>query len=81
MDAIRWWRSPRQSDGRALVDDDARSAQIVDDVASALGRGRNCLMLTRRVAHLNVLADLLASRGHTALVLQGGMPVTERRPP
>jgi superfamily II DNA or RNA helicase len=64
---------------RALVDDDARNAQIVDDVASALGRGRNCLVLTRRVAHLNVLADLLAARGHTALVLQGGMSVTERR--
>jgi superfamily II DNA or RNA helicase len=63
---------------RALVAD-ARNAQIVDDVVAALGRGRNCLVLTRRIAHLDVLAALLAERGHKALVLQGGMSVAERR--
>jgi superfamily II DNA or RNA helicase len=64
---------------RALVADQARNAQIVDDVVAALGRGRNCLVLTRRVAHLDVLAARLAQRGHEALVLQGGLSVTERR--
>ena len=64
---------------RALVADVARNAQIVDDVVAALGRGRNCLVLTRRVAHLDVLAARLAQRGHEALVLQGGLSVTERR--
>jgi superfamily II DNA or RNA helicase len=64
---------------RALATDPARNAQIVNDIAGALGRGRNCLVLTRRVAHLNVLAALLAERGHKALVLQGGMTATERR--
>jgi superfamily II DNA or RNA helicase len=64
---------------RALVADEARNAQIVDDVVAALGRGRNCLVLTRRVAHLDVLAARLAQRGHRALVLQGGLSVTERR--
>ena len=31
---------------------------IVADVEDAIGRGRNCLVLTRRVAHLEVLAWL-----------------------
>ena len=64
---------------RALVADEARNVQIVEDVVAALGRGRNCLVLTRRIAHLEVLADRLAQRGHKALVLQGGLSVTERR--
>jgi hypothetical protein len=37
------------------------------------------VVLTRRVAHLDVLAARLAQRGHEALVLQGGLSVTERR--
>src|SRR5262249_23767626 len=39
---------------------------------------RNCLVLTRRVAHVEVLASLLAERGHRTLVLQGGMSVRDR---
>lgn len=64
---------------RALAADEARNSQIVDDVLAALGRGRNCLVLTRRVAHLDTLTAQLAKHGHPALVLQGGMSVTERR--
>jgi len=64
---------------RALAADQARNDQIVDDVAAALKQGRNCLVLTRRVAHLAALASLLAARGHEALVLQGGMTTGERR--
>lgn len=64
---------------RALVEDEARNALIVDDLVAALGRGRNCLVLTRRVAHVSVLASLLAFRGYDALVMQGGMPTGERR--
>jgi superfamily II DNA or RNA helicase len=62
-----------------LVADEARNTQIVADVNAALSRGRNCLVLTRRVAHVDALASLLASRGHQALVLQGGMSVSDRR--
>jgi superfamily II DNA or RNA helicase len=64
---------------RALVTDEGRNAQILDDLVAALGRGRNCLVLTRRVAHVAVLASLLAARGKAALVLQGGMSATDRR--
>ena len=45
----------------------------------ALARGRNCLVLTRRVAHVEALAAMLAARGHRPLVLQGAMSTTDRR--
>lgn len=52
---------------------------MVAHVRDALARGRNCLVLTRRVAHLEALVALLAELGHDPLVLQGGMPARERR--
>ncbi|MGH3713004.1 MAG: DEAD/DEAH box helicase [Micromonosporaceae bacterium] len=64
---------------RALAVDEARNTQLAADVTAALKRGRNCLVLTRRVAQLERLASLLAGRGYEALVLQGGMSASERR--
>jgi superfamily II DNA or RNA helicase len=64
---------------RALVEDERRSAQIVTDLTEALSRGRNCLVLTRRVAHVGILATLLAAHGHKAIIMQGGMSTAERR--
>ena len=64
---------------RALLADEKRNAQIVTDVEDALGRGRNCLVLTRRVAHLEILVGLLTTRGHQPVVMQGGMPAAARR--
>lgn len=63
----------------ALVTDEARNRQIADDVQSALASGRNCLILVRRVAHVQALSSLLSQRGATPLVLQGGMPTKQRR--
>jgi superfamily II DNA or RNA helicase len=64
---------------RTLALNQKRNSQIADDVAAALKRGRNCLVLTRRVAHVGALAAMLAARGHRPLVLQGAMSTTERR--
>jgi superfamily II DNA or RNA helicase len=64
---------------RALTLDEARNTQLVADVSAALTRGRNCLVLTRRVAHVEQLASALAARGYRALVLQGGMSTSDRR--
>jgi superfamily II DNA or RNA helicase len=64
---------------RALAADKERNTQLVADVTAALERGRNCLVLTRRVAHLEHLTSLLASHGRRALVLQGGMSTSDRR--
>jgi superfamily II DNA or RNA helicase len=44
-----------------------------------MGRGRNYLVLTCRVAHVAVLTVMLAERGHQPLVLQGGMSAADRR--
>lgn len=63
---------------RRLVTDEARNTQISDVLDAALRRGRNCLVLSRRVAHLDILTTLMSARGHQAMVLQGGMSVTER---
>ena len=65
---------------RALVADEARNAQIVDDVAAALAprpqlpRAHPAGRPPRRPR-----PPLLAERGHQALVLQGGMTTTDRR--
>jgi superfamily II DNA or RNA helicase len=64
---------------RHLVADEVRNTQIVDDLTAALHRGRNCLVLTRRVAHVDTLASMLAAHGHKALILQGGMSAADRR--
>jgi superfamily II DNA or RNA helicase len=64
---------------RSLIGDEARNTQIVDDVAAAIAKGRNCLVLTRRVAHVETLASHLADRGYQALLLQGGMTAADRR--
>jgi len=64
---------------RRLALDESRNALIADDVAAALKRGRNCLVLTRRVAHVEALAAMLSAQGHQALVLQGAMSTTNRR--
>ena len=64
---------------RILASDPSRNAPIVDDVAAAASRGRNCLVLTRRVAQVEGIVQLLTERGHHPVVLQGGMPTAQRR--
>jgi superfamily II DNA or RNA helicase len=58
---------------RALVDDEARTMAICDDIVAAAGKGRNCLVLTQWTEHLSFVVSALAARGITPLVLQGGM--------
>ncbi len=58
---------------RALVQDGERTNAICRDIASAVTRGRNCLVLTQWTDHLARLASELRRLGHSPLVLQGGM--------
>ncbi len=58
---------------RALVDDEARTMAICDDVVAAAAKGRNCLVLTQWTEHLSSVVSALAASGSTPLVLQGGM--------
>ncbi len=58
---------------RALVDDEARTMTICDDVTAAVAKGRNCLVLTQWTEHLSSVVSVLGSKGITPSVLQGGM--------
>ena len=48
------------------------------DVTAALAEGRNCLVLTSWITHLNKLADGLRDAGHDPVVLRGGMSAKDR---
>lgn len=64
---------------RLLAADAKRNEQMVVDIEAAVEQGRNCLVLTRRVAHLELLAGLLTERGHRPIRMQGGMTIGQRR--
>ena len=63
----------------ALVSDQTRTRQIVDDVVLAIGRGRNCLVMAARTEHVGLLAAEITSRGLTPMVLHGSVPPGQRR--
>jgi superfamily II DNA or RNA helicase len=64
---------------RHLIADQARTAQVVADIAAALERGRHCLVLTQWTAHVQAFADSLHSKGFDPVVLRGGMGATARK--
>ena len=63
---------------RDLVDDAVRTQQVVDDVTTALGSGRHCLVLTQWTKHLELLAAALMQGGYDPVVLRGGMGAKAR---
>ncbi len=63
---------------RDLVADDGRTAQVADDVAEALARGRHCLVLTQWTDHLDRLAAALRDQAHDPVVLRGGIGAKAR---
>jgi hypothetical protein len=69
----------------ASPSDEARNYPTRRRIDRRPERGRNCLVLTRRVAHIEHLDSDLAAAGHHALVMQGGMPAAtatrHREPP
>ena len=64
---------------RALVEDEQRNAAIVDDVREALERGRNCLVLTSRTSHAEILTAGLRKVGRTPVLLHGGLGAKAKR--
>jgi superfamily II DNA or RNA helicase len=63
---------------RHLAADEQRTRQVIADVLAALGKDRNCLVLTNRTSHLERLADLLGEAGHDPVILRGGMDARSR---
>ena len=57
----------------ALVDDERRTRQICADVVQALDAGRTCLVLTQRTTHIDAVCRRLATTGHDAHILKGGL--------
>ena len=64
---------------RSLVNDEQRNAAIIEDVQDALGRGRHCLLLTSRTAHMEILAHGLREAGHSPVTLHGHLGAKARR--
>jgi superfamily II DNA or RNA helicase len=63
---------------RDLIASEARTCQVITDVTAAFQQGRNCLVLTSWIAHLQKLADGLRAAGHDPVVLRGGMGAKDR---
>ncbi len=63
---------------RALAESQTRNQQILTDVVEAHRRGRHCLVLAQRTAHVDHLAAALTERGLSPVVLKGGMGARER---
>jgi superfamily II DNA or RNA helicase len=61
-----------------LAADVQRTRQVVDDVVAALDKGRHCIVLTQRTAHVDALAALLRDVGHDPVELRGGMGARAR---
>ena len=63
----------------ALVADEARNRQIVEDVTRSVRAGRSPIVLTERRDHLDHLAAQLRSVVNHLVILHGGMSAKERR--
>ena len=64
---------------REIAEDDARNEQILRDVVEALARGRHCLVLAPRTAHVDLLAERLTAAGFDPVVLKGGLGARARK--
>jgi superfamily II DNA or RNA helicase len=56
-----------------VVDNDSRNRQIIEDVLYCYKRGRNCIILTLRTAHVELLAKQLREEVPDVVILMGGM--------
>lgn len=63
----------------ALICDKGRNNMIVEDVLEAVRAKRSPVLLTERIKHLHLLAELLSPHIHNVIILKGGMGQKERR--
>ena len=56
-----------------IVDNNTRNQQIIEDVLDSYRRGRNCIILTLRTAHVESLAKGLREEVPDVVTLMGGM--------
>ncbi len=58
-----------------LISDEIRNQLIIDDVVECYQKGRNSLILTGRVAHVDDLGEVLGKKIPNVICLKGGMGV------
>ncbi len=63
---------------QALIDDDARTRRICEDVVESVRAGRSPLVLTERTEHLDRLAQTLEPHVRHVIVLRAGMGKKQR---
>jgi superfamily II DNA or RNA helicase len=63
----------------ALVGDEQRNRQLVEDVTRSVRAGRSPILLTERRDHLDYFASRLRSVVNHLVILHGGMSAKERR--
>lgn len=56
-----------------IVDNDFRNQQIIEDVLNSYQQGRNCIVLSLRTAHIELLAKNLREEVPDVVMLMGGM--------
>ncbi|SDF67225.1 DEAD/DEAH box helicase family protein [Sporomusa acidovorans] len=62
-----------------ITENNLRNELIIDDVARNHEKGRNCIVLTERTAHVELLAKELSKRIPDVISLKGGMGAKETR--
>jgi len=61
-----------------LIASEERNQQVIADVAAAMSRGRNCLVLINWTGHLDTIEGALRALGHAPVILKGGMGAKAR---
>jgi len=56
-----------------IVNNEIRNQMITDDVAECHQKGKNCIVLTERVEHVKILAEMLRQKIPDAISVTGGM--------
>lgn len=62
-----------------IATNNLRNQLIIDDVVQCHKKGRNCIVLTERTAHVNLIAEELEKRIPDVIIATGGMGVKKTR--
>ena len=62
-----------------LCADEARNRQIIDDVLTAYEKGRNCIVLTERTEHADILFSAINLNAENVFLLSGKDKAKEKR--
>ena len=64
---------PLQTIKNHMISDEIRNQRILDDVVECYEKGRKCLILTGRIAHVEALGEKLKKKLSNVFCLTGGM--------